>query len=75
MIFFVSKNFRFVGYKLRNQLAAIDFNMYRGREIATTADGTPRYKFESQNRSLYFTPRCVLGQDENFCDQIKQSSC
>ena len=35
---------RYVGYKLRNQLAAIDFNKHRNREIATTADGQPRYQ-------------------------------
>jgi hypothetical protein len=40
MFYFVS---RFVGYRLRNQLAAIDYNHHRGREVATTADGRPRY--------------------------------
>lgn len=34
---------RIVGYKLRNQLAAIDFNHHRNREIAKTADWMPRY--------------------------------
>ena len=34
--------YSFVGYKLRNELAAIDFNKHRDRQAAKTADGKAR---------------------------------
>ena len=35
--------FRFVGYRVQNQLAALDFNHHRAREEgAITGDGRPR---------------------------------
>ena len=40
---FLNEIFSFIGYRVRNQLAALDFNHHRGRAIATTADGKPRY--------------------------------
>ena len=36
-------SFRFVGYKLRNLLAAIDYNKHRVRKPATNAVGEQRY--------------------------------
>ena len=38
VIYFI---YRFTGYRLRNQLAALDFNHHRGRATATAADGQP----------------------------------
>ena len=31
-----------IGYKMQNQLAAIDFNKHRLRQVAKTADGKTR---------------------------------
>jgi len=44
---------RYVGYKLRNQLAAIDFNKHRNRECETTADGQLRHNVKKKPSVCY----------------------
>jgi len=34
---------RFLGYKIRNLLAAIDFNEHRDRPVKKGPDGEPKY--------------------------------
>ena len=54
---------RFVRYRLRNQLAAIDYNLHRGREVATTADGRPRY-YIIVNIYMYTALKCIALNDK-----------
>ena len=57
-------SFRFAGYKLRNQLAAIDFNKHTVRKLARTAVGEQRLFF--MYILLYYN-YCIAGNISIHC--------
>ncbi|XP_028418401.1 uncharacterized protein LOC114543734 [Dendronephthya gigantea] len=58
------QSYTLIGYKMRNQLAAIDFNKHRTRQVAKTLDGKPRYKAHYSKRTKQWCPVAVLEPKE-----------
>ena len=65
------QSYTFVGYRLRNQLAALDFNHHRNRDVATTADGRPRMERKFSKRSKQWCAVKVLKPKEyHYIEQL-----
>ncbi|CAB4040405.1 Hypothetical predicted protein [Paramuricea clavata] len=53
-------SYSFIGYTVRNLLAAIDYNMHRERKVATTADGKERTRRQYSKRTKRWRPVKIL---------------